>query len=48
MRLCTTYGLPRPLVMKIVVKLLSDCYEPHGGDIVDRVIAGLARVVPNA
>lgn len=48
MRLCTTYGLPRPLVMRLVVKLLSDCYEPHGGDVVDRVIAGLTRVVPKA
>ncbi|MBI9113962.1 geranylgeranyl reductase family protein [Sanguibacter suaedae] len=48
MRICTTYGLPRPLVMKFVVKLLSDCYEPHGGDVVDRVIAGLSRMVPSA
>lgn len=48
MRLCTTYGLPQPLIMKFVVKLLSDCYEPHGGDVVDRVIAGLSRMVPSA
>ncbi|ROS76707.1 geranylgeranyl reductase family protein [Cellulomonas sp. PhB143] len=46
MRLCTRYGLPRPVVMKFVLKLLSDCYEPRGGDWVDRVIAGLTRVVP--
>jgi geranylgeranyl reductase family protein len=48
MRLCTRYGLPRPLVMRFTLKLLSDCYEPHGGDLVDRVIAGLTRVVPAA
>ena len=48
MRVCTRYGLPRPLVMKFVLKLLSDCYEPHGGDLVDRVIAGLARIAPAA
>jgi menaquinone-9 beta-reductase len=48
MRLCTRYGLPRPLVMRFTLKLLSDCYEPHGGDMVDRVIAGLTRVVPAA
>ncbi|MNW51075.1 putative oxidoreductase [compost metagenome] len=48
MRLCTRYGLPRPLVMRFVLKLLSDCYEPRGGDVVDRVIAGLTRVVPSA
>lgn len=48
MRLCTRYGLPRPLVMRFTLKLLSDCYEPHGGDAVDRVIAGLARMAPAA
>jgi flavin-dependent dehydrogenase len=48
MRLCTRYGLPRPLLMKFVLKLLSDCYEPHGGDWVDRTIAGLSRIVPDA
>lgn len=48
MRLCTRYGLPRPLLMKFTVKLLSDCYEPRGGDIVDRVISGLTKVVPAA
>ena len=48
MRVCTRYGLPRPLVMKFVLKLLSDCYEPKGGDLVDRVIAGLARIAPAA
>jgi len=48
MRLCTRYGLPRPLLMKFTVKLLSDCYEPRGGDLVDRVISGLTKIVPAA
>ncbi|GAA3818637.1 geranylgeranyl reductase family protein [Cellulomonas soli] len=48
MRICTRYGLPRPLVMRFTLKLLSDCYEPRGGDVVDRVIAGLARIAPAA
>lgn len=48
MHLCTKYGLPRPLLMKFVMKLLSDCYEPRGGDLMDRVIAGLTRMVPAA
>ncbi|MGV8966772.1 MAG: geranylgeranyl reductase family protein [Cellulomonas sp.] len=48
MRLCTKYGLPRPLVMRFTLKLLSDCYEPHGGDMVDRVISGLSRLAPSA
>jgi len=48
MRLLTKHGLPRPLVMRFVLKLLSDCYEPRGGDAIDRVIAGLARIAPDA
>jgi menaquinone-9 beta-reductase len=48
MRVCTRYGLPRPLVMRFTLKLLSDCYEPRGGDVVDRVISGLTRLVPAA
>lgn len=48
MHVCTRYGLPRPLLMKFVHKLLADCYEPHGGDWADRVIAGLARMAPAA
>lgn len=48
MRVCTRYGLPLPLVMRFTLKLLSDCYEPHGGDVADRVIAGLARMAPAA
>ncbi len=48
MRICIRYGLPRPVLMRFVHKLLSDCYEPRGGDWVDRTIAGLSRVVPPA
>lgn len=48
MRICTRYGLPRPLVMRFTLKLLSDCYETRGGDVVDRVIAGLTRIAPAA
>jgi geranylgeranyl reductase family protein len=48
MRVCVRHGLPRPVVMRFVLKLLSDCYEPRGGDWVDRVIAGLTKVVPAA
>ncbi len=46
MRICTRYGLPRPLVMRFTLKLLSDCYEPRGGDMVDRVISGLTKLAP--
>jgi len=48
MRICTRFGLPRPLIMRFTLKLLSDCYEPHGGDMVDRVISGLSKLAPAA
>jgi geranylgeranyl reductase family protein len=48
MGLCTRYGLPRPTLMKLVMKLLSDLYEPRGGDWMDRTIATLARMAPAA
>ena len=46
MRMCTYYGLPRKRLMKFVNKLLSDGYERSGGDIDDRVITALTKVVP--
>ena len=46
MRICTRYGLPRPLVMRFTLKLLSDCYEPRGGVMVDWVISGLTKLAP--
>ena len=48
MRVCTRYGLPRPLLMRFTMKLLADVYEPRGGDLVDRTIATLTRMAPAA
>ena len=48
MRLCTTKGLPRPLLMKFVLKLLANLTDERGGDTVDRVINGLTRLAPAA
>ncbi len=48
MRICTRYGLPRPLIMRFTLKLLSDSYEHSGGDVVDRVISALTKIVPAA
>jgi geranylgeranyl reductase family protein len=48
MHLCTRYGLPRPALMRLVMKLLSDVYEPRGGRASDRLIATLARIAPAA
>ena len=48
MRVCTRYGLPRPTLMRFTMKLLSDCYDPRGGDTMDRVITALTKVVPSS
>ena len=48
MKACTRYGLPRPLVMKFVSRLLADVYEPRGGTWADRLLATLTRVAPAA
>lgn len=48
MHLCVTYGLPRPTLMRLVMKLLSDSYDRRGGDWMDRLITALARAVPKA
>ncbi len=48
MHACVTYGLPRPTLMRLVMKLLSDCYDRHGGDWMDRLIAAFTKVVPRA
>lgn len=45
MRICTYYGLPRKRLMKLVNKLLSDGYERSGGDIDDRLISTLTKMV---
>lgn len=45
MRVCTYYGLPRKRLMKLVNKLLSDGYERSGGDVDDRLISTLTKVV---
>lgn len=48
MRICTRYGLPRPTLMRFTLKLLSDCYDPRGGDTMDRVISALAKIAPSS
>jgi menaquinone-9 beta-reductase len=48
MRVCTRYGLPRPALMRLTLKLLADVYEPKGGDVSDRIIQALTRIAPAA
>nr|WP_236683067.1 geranylgeranyl reductase family protein [Demequina globuliformis] len=48
MKVCTKYGLPRPLIMQFTHKLLADVYEPRGGDWADRLMSTLTKVAPAA
>ena len=48
MHLCTRYGLPRPALMRLVMKLLADVWEPSGGQASDRLIAALTKIAPAA
>lgn len=45
MRFLTYHGLPRRRLMKLVNKILSDGYERSGGDIDDRMITALTKMV---
>ncbi len=42
----TRIGMPRPMVMRFAVKLLANVYEARGGDVLDRLVALMTRVVP--
>ena len=46
MRMCVKYGLPRPVLMRFVMKLLSDGFDRRDGDWMDRLIAALSKAVP--
>ncbi|GAA0921914.1 geranylgeranyl reductase family protein [Virgisporangium aurantiacum] len=48
MRLVTHHGVPHPVLMKFVLKLLANLTEPRGGDAMDRVINAMTKVVPAA
>lgn len=42
------HGLPRPVLMKFLLKLLANLTEPRGGDAMDRVINVMSRLAPVA
>ncbi len=48
MKLSTRYGLPRPLIMEFVSRLLADVYEPRGGNWSDKLLAALIKITPAA
>jgi flavin-dependent dehydrogenase len=46
MQACTRHGLPHPALMRFVLKLLANLYDPRDGDISDRVISVLTKLTP--
>jgi flavin-dependent dehydrogenase len=48
MKLCTTYGLPRKSLMRLVNKLLANLTDARDGDLSDRLINTLTRLAPSA
>jgi menaquinone-9 beta-reductase len=46
MKVATRHGLPHPMIMRFMFKLLANLTDPKGGDAMDRIINGLTKVVP--
>ncbi|WP_433546224.1 geranylgeranyl reductase family protein [Streptomyces sp. CA-294286] len=48
MKLATERGLTHPVLMRFTLKMLANLTDPTGGDAMDRIINGLAKVAPNS
>jgi menaquinone-9 beta-reductase len=46
MKVATKHGLPRPTLMRFVLKLLANLTDRRDGDAADRVITALTRLAP--
>ncbi|SCE82287.1 geranylgeranyl reductase family protein [Micromonospora mirobrigensis] len=46
MRMATKHGMPHPLLMRFVLKLLANLTDPRGGDAMDRVINAMTKAAP--
>ncbi|MGC4804842.1 geranylgeranyl reductase family protein [Micromonospora sp. DT233] len=46
MRMATRHGMPHPLLMRFVLKLLANLTDPRGGDAMDRVINAMTKAAP--
>jgi flavin-dependent dehydrogenase len=47
MGLATKYGLPRVTLMRFILKLLANLYDPKDGGVSDRVITAMTRLAPS-
>jgi flavin-dependent dehydrogenase len=48
MKLATRHGLPHPVLMRFVLKMLANLTDPRGGDAMDRIINAMCKVAPAA
>ena len=48
MKLATRHGLPHPVLMRFVLKLMANLTDQRGGDAMDKVINALSRLAPAA
>ena len=48
MRQATRHGLPRPTLMRFMLKLMANLTDPRDGDAMDRIINALSRAAPAA
>jgi geranylgeranyl reductase family protein len=46
MRFAMKHGMPHPVLMRFVLKLLANLTDQRGGDAMDRVINAMTKVVP--
>ncbi|NGN65932.1 geranylgeranyl reductase family protein [Streptomyces sp. A7024] len=48
MQVAAQRGLSHPMLMRFTLKMLANLTDPRGGDAMDRIINGLAKVAPKA
>jgi flavin-dependent dehydrogenase len=48
MKVSTKYGMPRPVLMRFVMKLLANLTETDGGGATDRLINAMSKIAPAA
>ena len=47
MAMATKYGLPRETLMRFILKLLANLYDPRDGSVSDRVIVAMTKLAPS-
>jgi menaquinone-9 beta-reductase len=48
MKVATRHGMPRPVLMRFVLKLLANLTDQRDGDVSDRLINALSKITPAA